>query len=96
MEKIKELIKEGEELRSTFTKEGVGSNLTTDREVISEWNTKCTLELRRIFTLDDPLYKKFEGWINEIGSMKLNDFNELIGVLKGIEKTPEDSDDVFS
>lgn len=93
MDKIKELIKEGEELRGTFTKDNIGNKSTTDRESVSEWVTVCIRELKPILTVDDPLYKKFEGWINRIGSLKLDDFNELIGVLKGIERTPEEDEE---
>lgn len=92
MNEIKELIKEGEELKGTFTKEDYSSKVTSDRESVSEWITVCIRELEPILAVNNPLCKKFEHWVDKIGNMKLDDFNELIGVLKGIERTHKEDE----
>ncbi|MGI6227667.1 MAG: hypothetical protein ACOYJ1_15615, partial [Peptococcales bacterium] len=93
MDRIKGLIKKGEELRGTFTVEGFGSKITNDREGVSKWLTQCLLEMRPDFPPDDPLYKKFEQWISNQGNLSLTDFNELIGVLKAIVESSINDDD---
>lgn len=89
MIKINELIQEGEKLRNTFTEEGFGSNLTNDRVGVSEWITKSMriIEMEESQGCKSKLYKEFENWIGSIGNMSINDCNDLLGILKGIDAT---------
>lgn len=89
---IKDLIKEGEELRGTFTKD---LNLTIDRQGISEWITKCLLVLERQFTVNSVFYEVFAERLNKIGNLRLTEFDDLIGTLKGINKEYKEEDSVF-
>lgn len=93
MEDIRILINEGEELKSTFTKKDFSSYVTTDVEGVSTWNTKCIRIVRREEGENSELYKLFVGWVGKISRLTSKDFDELVGVLKGIEKTPEQDTD---
>lgn len=89
---IKDLIKEGEVLRGTFTED---LTLTTDREGVSEWISKCLLVLDRQFGKESAFYKVFAERLGKIGNLMLAEFDDLIGILKGIDKEYIEEDSVF-
>jgi hypothetical protein len=95
MDKIKELIQEGEGLKGTFTTPELSSFLTTDITSVSTWVTTSAriVERKEKQGSNSQLYKSFEKHIGKINMLNKKEFEGLIGILKGIEATPEEEYD---
>lgn len=92
---INQLIEQGEELKGTFTKEVMGHTLTIDYQKVSAWITMCMqiLETELSQGVNNKLYKEFEKWIGNLGNLNKSNFEQLVGILKGIKATSTDDEE---
>lgn len=88
------LINEGNKLKSTFTEEAMIYKMTNDRQAVSKWVTTCMRIVEKAERQKEksPIYIKFSNSLNSVNS---EDFNQLVGLMEGINETTED-DDVFT
>lgn len=99
---VKDLVKEGEEIKETFTNKQSGDSeyftYSVNAEGLSKWITKSlrVIEKEEKQGIKSRIYKEFESKIGKASSLNLSEFNELLGILKGIDETKEDEGkDVF-
>lgn len=82
---IKNLIDEGELIKNSYINNNQEFNIN-DRKKISIWLTKCIKQLERKEGKTSPFYVKFAKYIDKINGIGLDDLDELIGILIGLDE----------
>lgn len=86
---FKDLISQGEGLRSTFP-EGdtlLNGKGTSDREGVVEWIARCIARFEDVeMDKDSTIYMSFSSALSRVPDLRLNKFDELLSTLKGVDK----------